>query len=149
MTDGQWPRNLRWNCEGQGCYVRECLPNWGVLHGCFLRENVKPTDIDGLVHLADPTDRFLIIEKKPVGKPLDTGQAMALRALNRLPGVTILVLRGDGPDDVTQMLWHPAQCKQRGLSPSGWQPASVHDVRMFCDDWAHGNEDLWLPRRTA
>lgn len=118
---------LRWVCEEKGCY-KATLPDWAALHGCFPRAGIKPTDIDGMVHLAE-TDRFLFLEKKPSGKALDTGQRMALSALARRPGITSLVLRGAG-QDVEEALWFP--------EPLGFQKADWNDVRRFCMAWSEG-----------
>lgn len=131
---------LNWDCRGkQGCFKDHCLPDWGVFDGCFPR-GIKPSDVDGVVHVAEAggLDRFLFFEKKPAGKSLSTGQQRLLAALGRLPGCTVLALRGEAPSGIDEMLWFPG--------PQGWRPSSVDSARLFCEAWSAGADGDWTGR---
>lgn len=85
---------LWWDCETKGCYKDLILPDWGFLDGCFPR-GIKPTDIDGMVHLRDGNrDRFLFLEKKGPHGSISEGQRRAFHGLSRQHDITVLCLRG-------------------------------------------------------
>lgn len=54
-------------------------------------------DIDGFVEI---NNHFLFVEGKPPRASLDNGQGRALSRLNKLPGVTVVIVEGDPPDHV-------------------------------------------------
>jgi hypothetical protein len=120
---------LRWDCEVSGCYKDNRLPDWAFLKGCFPR-GIEPTDIDGMVHLADGgADRFLFLEEKGRYGGLHHGQTRAFHALSRVADTTVLCFRGHN-EGISEMLWYP--------NPTGWRYADPDLVRKFCWDWAQG-----------
>jgi len=72
------------------------LWDWTPLNEAFDR-GIRVGDIDGMVECGG---RFLFLEGKPPGQVLATGQRLALQRLAALPGVTVIVIRGQPPRDV-------------------------------------------------
>lgn len=116
---------LRWNCQRDGCYRDDCVPDWGFLTGCFLRGCV-PSDIDGFVEL---NGFFLYLEKKGSGIPIPRAQSIAARRRVLDGKSAFLFLWGDR-DDIEEM-----QAIQRG-EDTGKVPVTVELVREFCRMWS-------------
>lgn len=116
---------FRHDCKGEkGCYIQG-LPSWDDIIAVLPR-GIRPTDIDGMVEI---NDHFLFIEEKSAGKPIDAGQAVALKRLSRRERVTILCLR-------------PAPCSEvevlvlRDGAGTGWQPRSRQQLLDWISEWA-------------
>jgi hypothetical protein len=56
--------------------------------------NCRMGDLDGIIETGN---RFLMIECKSPGKPIDKGQRLLLESLARLPNFTVLVIWGADP----------------------------------------------------
>jgi len=70
-------------------YIGEKWHDFTVLKGCFGDSRIMPTDIDGMV---ERNGHFLVIEFKPDGKSITTGQKIMLRRLSKLNEFTVLVI---------------------------------------------------------
>lgn len=84
-------RELRWNCQINGCFRNLC-PKLGVFDECF-PGRIGMSDVDGIVEIAG---RFLVLEWKSEGGGLTTGQRIMFERLTALsPKITIIVVSGD------------------------------------------------------
>lgn len=59
------------------------------------------SDIDAVMHLRGSKDRFLIVEGKREGEEMLFGQRYLLEGLSRLPDVTVIIVEGTPPNEVT------------------------------------------------
>lgn len=78
----------RWDCQRKGCWKRA---RWdpATLDG-LLPRGASFGDCDAWAEIGG---RFLFIEHKGQGAPMENGQRRALLALARLPGCTVWVIR--------------------------------------------------------
>lgn len=65
--------------------------DWSILNGCF-KGKIAPTDIDGLV---ERNGRFLLLETKSPGVPINTGQQRTHDALLATGVFTVMVIWGN------------------------------------------------------
>lgn len=115
--------SFRHKCKNDGCYIDQ-LPSWQYVDECFPR-GIIPTDIDGMVEV---NGSFLFIEEKGAGAGLKDGQGPALKALSRLDGVTVALIR---PGDKSEM--------QLNVLSDGvgtyFQDVTVEEYRTFLREW--------------
>ena len=83
---------MRWNCDIKGCRLQHRFDP-GVLDGCLPRGSSFGA-LDAWVEIGG---RFLFIEHKGVGVPLDGGQGPALKRLARQPDCTVWLVRDYPP----------------------------------------------------
>ena len=74
--------------------------DWRFLDHAFDR-NIKVGDIDGFVEAGG---NFLFIEGKRAGTPIPKGQRDALLRLSRLKPVSVIIVEGMPPCEVTQWM---------------------------------------------
>lgn len=72
------------------------LWDWTFLNVSFSR-GIRLADIDGFV---EANNKFLFIEGKPPNGRMKRGQQMALQRLAALPDATVIVLKGNPPNEV-------------------------------------------------
>jgi len=63
--------------------------DFDFLSGCFGNTRVMPTDIDGII---ERNSNFLVMEFKPEGKRLSTGQRIMLERMSKIDVFTVLVI---------------------------------------------------------
>lgn len=73
------------------------LWDWTALNEAFTR-GIRVGDIDGFVEV---NNKFLFIEGKPVNGNLPKGQKLAYERLAKLEQVTVIVVEGNPPFDIT------------------------------------------------
>ena|SRR6266536_3192876 len=85
---------MRWDCGIRRCYIEQRFDP-EIFDGCLPRK-ASFMNIDAMVEI---NGRFLFIEHKSEGAAWDSGngQLLALKALNRLPNVTVWWIR-DHPE---------------------------------------------------
>lgn len=118
---------IKWDCRARrACYVRERLPDWAMLAGCFAPEpNVSPMDIDGVV---EQNGRFLFLEEKSPAGSLSAKQIVMFKALAR-QGNTCIAFWGH-KNNVQSMIvfgldgWEPVK-----------RPAGIDDLRSAVSAW--------------
>ena len=101
---GYRSRFLRHNCSGgENCFI-DRLPSWdGLLDASKFPRGIIPMDIDGFVEI---NGHYLFLEQKGPGVILcQPGQGYALRALARLPRVTVVFFRPAGTDQY-DVIWN-------------------------------------------
>lgn len=124
VVTGYRSQRFRHQCADSGCYIAS-LPDWGELIKCFPR-GIHPTDVDGFVEI---NGHLLFLEEKQEGRGFDTdGQRLALRALSRLPRVTVIVFRPIGEDIETLIF--------AGEYASGWQRRTQPEFLDCLRQWA-------------
>jgi hypothetical protein len=88
---------------------------------------ISPTDVDALFFV-ERRGRFLFIETKTDDEELPDGQKIALQALSKVPGFTVIIVRG--PKGFPKLV----QTVTRGVwSTPG--PSSREDVQTRVDKW--------------
>lgn len=81
--------SLRWDCDRDGCYKDNCIPDWGWLEG-LLPRGCRPTDIDGLVEI---DKKFLVLEWKSHDAALLLAQKLTFERLTVLsPDILVVVM---------------------------------------------------------
>ena len=116
-------------------YVHEIrLKSWGWLKGAFIRANILPTDIDGLVEV---NGKFLLFENKYVGAIMSQGQRLTLEKLVMNADFVVLRIDWDGAGRVVRFdRW--ANIKPMGtLEVRTYENASEQDVRDVCFAWSN------------
>lgn len=117
---------MRHDCGLRGCYLEQ-LPPWDDYIECFPR-NIRPTDVDGMVEI---DGRFLFMEEKQAGVPLQTGQRIALRRLADFHGITVVIFRPGVTADLEVLIYD-------GSPPQGFQPYTRDQFKSWLTNWALG-----------
>ena len=131
--------NMRWDCPADGCYVPH-IPDWSPFNGCFPRDGIRISDIDGMVEVGN---HFLFIEWKMPKATVPEGQLKALTRLTRLPGITVLIVWGK--TTTTPECW---QVIHGGEVPGA--STVDHDALLrFITEWATSADTNPQPRPTA
>lgn len=103
--------------------VAERLWDWEFLNSA-LPGAIRPMDIDGVVEI---NGNFLILEAKPLGKEIPTGQMIALQNASQKPDFHVLILYGEpSTPEKMRLLGHqsdPVNC-------------SIEDVSGLVQRWA-------------
>lgn len=116
--------SLRWNCEKQGCYKDECLPDWGCYDGCFPR-GIRPTDVDGALEI---NGRFLFLEAKP-SHSVTAGQMTMFRRLAALPDATVIIETRPASDTRDWLILD-------GIRAEEWQTITLEQAREWLEWWS-------------
>lgn len=117
----------------------EQLWDWCILDGCFGEGRIRPSDLDGIV---ERKDHFLIIEAKPFGRPLETGQRITLEALSRRDRFKVIVVWGPVglPEEVQE------------CANGEWGPPRKCNLKQFragVSRWyQQANGGLWLMEKS-
>jgi len=115
-------------------YVHEIrLKSWGWLRGAFIRENILPTDIDGLVEV---NGKFLLFENKYVGATMAQGQRQTLEKLVLNADFVVVRIDWDGAGRVVRFeRW--AKIKPMGtLEVKNYENSSEEEIRNLCMAWS-------------
>jgi hypothetical protein len=123
---------IRWDCRALGCYVKETLPDWAMLDGCFGETRIRASDIDGVVH---QNGKCLFLEKKYIHGCLEPPQ---VRAIETLVGqgnsvIAFWCSKTDGSDTMYMRVWGVP-----GYSSQERFEASIEDVRTAVKTWFDG-----------
>lgn len=110
---------------------RTVYHDFDFLKGCFGDTRIMPTDVDGIV---ERRGRFLLMEFKPDGKAVSTGQLITLKRLKRLARLQ---------EFTVVVVWHepcahhePASHTSIQIMPSGKkEPVTTNGVRAFVSEW--------------
>jgi hypothetical protein len=126
---------LRHDCATDGCYMTSRAPDWQWMDGAFPR-GIMPSDVDGMVECGG---RILLLEHKGLGAKgepayLHGGQLGMIRALARIPEVTVMVMR-DRPDGDLDLLVFD------GRPAGGWKRHTRDMVRHVLAAWATAAAD--------
>jgi hypothetical protein len=90
--------SIRWDCEKDGCYKDNCIPDWKWLEG-LLPRGCRPTDIDGIVEI---DNKFLVLEWKSHGAGLLKAQQMVFERLTVLStDILVVIMYADTVDHTT------------------------------------------------
>lgn len=122
-------------------YVHEIrLKSWGWLRGAFIRENILPTDIDGLVEV---NGKFLLFENKYVGATMAQGQRQTLEKLVLNADFVVVRIDWDGAGRVVRFeRW--AKINPMGtLEVKNYENSTEQEIRKLCmawSKWAQSNE---------
>jgi len=90
--------------------VAERLWDWGFLNAAFPGQ-IRPMDLDGIV---EKNGQFLVLEGKPLGHSLPTGQKITLEKMAAKDDFCVVVLFGEpGQPEQMKVLGHhdmPIDC---------------------------------------
>jgi hypothetical protein len=137
MINVQTMANELYECAGIkdiSRYLHEIrLKSWGWLKGAFIRENILPTDIDGLVEV---NGKFLLFENKYVGATMSQGQRQTLEQLVMKADFVVLRIDWDGAGRVVRFeRW--ANIKPMGtLEIRKYEDSTEKDIRTLCLAWS-------------
>lgn len=131
MNNGYNP--MRYNCEASGCFNLLRRPKIEQF-ASVLPGRIAMSDIDATVEV---NGRFFFLEMKSFEGPIPMGQRIYFERLTRLsPYIVVAVICGDAATmSVSSMLYI------YGGQVSGWQPATLDDVKAALadfTDWARG-----------
>lgn len=117
---------IRYQCDSSRgkCYVKEHMPDWSVLNGCF-PPDVRPTDVDGAVELRG---HVLFIEWKGIDAPLKRGQQRMFENMTRdAPKQRVLVLFGERNQPKRAVLFIGGKRRNR--------QCDIAWVKRYCAHW--------------
>ena len=86
--------------SGHGAQRCRCQCHWDLSWLRFGDTRIAVSDVDGLF-VVERYGKFLFLETKTSDEPVPVGQAILLRALSRLRGCTVILLRGARGDPET------------------------------------------------
>lgn len=96
-------------------HVAQRLWDWEFINQAFTG-GIRPSDIDGIV---EKNGKFLVLEGKPLGGSIPTGQRITLEQLSRVGAFTVLVLYGEpGHPQKMKIIGHhdsPVRCNEDGV----------------------------------
>lgn len=121
---------IRWNCADKGCYVHECLPDWGFLRGAFVR-GCTPSDIDGMVEI---DGRFLYLEEKSIidGRLVEVQVSQRIAARRRIQdGISTYLFIWRDTEYRHLMAWDKTL-------ESVIVDATAESIHQFCQHWSKG-----------
>ena len=119
------------NIRDMDDYINNFFP-WDRLNEAFIREKIKPTDIDGMV---EQSGYFIFFEAKGPGSEysLSKGQELALQRLAKIPGVTVLLVRWvfDDEDEKQVLSFSHINNLEKDLG-NGWDA-----LWKWCNNWSN------------
>lgn len=125
---GYKSKYLRHDCNKSGCYFNR-ISDWSDIIE-ILPHHIRPTDIDGGVHIKD---HFLFLDEKSINAGIAPGQRYYYKALSKRERMTIAVFRpghsGDICIDVEVMIFRDGQT-------AGWQHMTRLGFLCWIETWA-------------
>lgn len=117
--------NYECDCPSGGrCYVKEHMPDWEILDGCF-PPRVRPTDVDGAVEL---NGHVLFFEWKGLEARFPDGQRYMYLAMTRdAPKQRVLVIFGNKGDPKRVVIFSGGK--------SELQQCDINWLRDYCKSW--------------
>lgn len=102
--------------------VAKRLWDWEFLND-VLPGKIRPMDIDGII---ERNGHFLVLEGKPLGKRIKTGQRITLRQLSKRKNFSVLILYGEPgePQEMKLLRYHEEAIK-----------CSKEDVKELVGKW--------------
>lgn len=120
--------------SGRGAQRCQCKCHWDLSWLRFGTTRIAVSDVDGLF-VVERKDRFLFLETKAPGDEISVGQRILLSALSRVPGFTVLVLRGaNGVPETLQRI-----IKGRWLAP---EPTDHETFQSRVSSWVDAANGL-------
>jgi hypothetical protein len=125
--------DMRHECARDGC-LQDRLPNWDWMKGCFPRDDIMPSDLDGVVEI---NGHVLFIEQKRAGGSVTGGQARLLRVLERYPNAVVWLIRETDDPTAFECIYRDGE-----TPPSGWNRYTIEQMRTWLSAWATAAEGL-------
>lgn len=116
------------NIRNGETYVRSFW-DWTPLNECFAPTRIRVSDVDGIV---ERRGRFLWIETKYPGEPIEEGQRIMHEAVLKTGRFTVLLIWGDLNNPIKYRLLHRGAAED-GLG--GWPGVKAVVRRWF--EWAN------------
>jgi len=125
---------LRWDCERDGCYNKECRPKIEIFADCF-PGRINFGDVDaGIVEI---NSRALLLEWKSNPIPIPAGQHSAYMNLSRTGLLVALAVAGNAK--TMEVVAYSAYV---GGNCTGWRNADQEKIKGLCRRWAARAQEL-------
>jgi hypothetical protein len=117
-----------WRCKKNGCFNDLCRLKFQVFDGCFPRDTINFTDVDGLVEVGG---NFCMLEWKSDGGQVKRGQGRAFENFTRNNSNVVFVVYGNAEDMSVKSfgfywrgVYHPAEV------------GTLDDLKLRISKWA-------------
>ena len=126
--------DMRWDCERDGCYLKKCVPKWGVFADCFPVGTFS--DIDGAY---ERNGQLLLVEWKHPKIDIQTSQLLLHQRGGTLSKITTFVVWGDAETmevESVMPIWQGKTHPEREMNQEG--------LKAIIKKWvAWANRQTW------